>query len=113
MPLGAGGTEVEARLTLGGGQGAEGGVQLGSRREGRKGSTILPPDRRLGREEWREESILQSAGRRKEAREYGSVQFQGRRREGREDSSFQPRGRRMVRRERKEDRDGKGGRGGG
>ena len=83
MPPGAGVTEVEARLTLGGGQGAEGGVQLGSRREGRKGSSFLPADWRLDKEEWTEESIFQSAGRRKEAREYGSFQFQGRRREGR------------------------------
>ena len=110
MPPGAGGTEVEARLTLGGGHGEEGGVQLGSRREGRKGSSFLPADWRLGREEWREEIIFQPAGRRKEGRENSSFQFQGRRRE---DSSFQQLGRMLARRERNEDSSCKGGRGGG
>ena len=77
MQLGAGGAEGGVRLTLGGGQGAEGGVEWGSRIDWREGRM----------REGREGSSFLLLGRRREGR---SFQPPGRRREGREGSSLQP-----------------------
>ena len=62
----------------------EGGVRRGSRREWRKGSSFLLADWIFGRDELREESTVQPAGRRREGREDNCLLPQGRKGEGRE-----------------------------